>query len=233
MLISKLNISVFALAAVALCSCEPNVQDKPEILDGYGGLTLGSTFEEAMSVASASAFNPYGIKKCLEEMPIKGCFLSPKDDLSIFRQVQGIPYTLQLDFNRLGALTDITLLYSRGSRYDEARNMTLATITEAQCADILERTIDWVVKDYGRFQNDAGEETDEVKKTTAGNLYTRSPSTDKKGFHFADKIKMGEGRMVTVFAHYLLLDEFGPDCGVDVSFEEPDTIERRPTDIDL
>jgi NAD(P)-dependent dehydrogenase (short-subunit alcohol dehydrogenase family) len=62
----------------------------------------------AMSAARPSNFNACGMKECIEDMPMRGCFLPPDDDLTVFRRVHGIPYTLLLDFNRLGALTDIT-----------------------------------------------------------------------------------------------------------------------------
>ena len=95
-----------ALALAMLSSCGPSGQtDGGSVrkLDGYAGLKLGSTFEEAMVIAAPRNFSPYGLKECLEDMPIEGCILFPENDRTTFQRVQGIPYGLQLEFNRLFA----------------------------------------------------------------------------------------------------------------------------------
>lgn len=62
-----------ALAFAVLSSCGPGGKDdagSDRKLEGYAGLKLGSSFEEAMLIATPGDFNPYGLKKCLEDMPI-------------------------------------------------------------------------------------------------------------------------------------------------------------------
>lgn len=74
------RLAVIASMGVLLCSCSPGERSDANTnrkLEGYGGLVLGSSFEEAMSVAPPSNFNAYGLKECIEDMPMRGCFLSP------------------------------------------------------------------------------------------------------------------------------------------------------------
>jgi hypothetical protein len=199
-------------------------------LQGYGGLILGSTFEQAMLIASPSDFNSYGYRECLEDMPIRGCFLSPASELSTFRRIGGIPYGLQLDFNRLGALTDITLTFSRGRTYDLDLNPIRATITKSECQDIVERTVDWVTAEYGQLASEPSDSPDEQLVTTsAGNAYWISSASSRSRFIATGDVSMSEGRRVGIFAHFFLIDG-EPDCDISVSFEEARRIERRPPD---
>jgi hypothetical protein len=223
------KLGVITLAATALFSCEQNVSNQPKSLDGYAGLRLGSTFEEAMAIVPPRIFNPFGLKECLEDMPIKGCFLSPTDDFAIFKRVEGIPYTVQLEFNRFGALTDITLKFLRQNRYDADLNMTKSPMTKAECADIMERTIDWVVKDYGQFERYNSEKAEKIARTKSGNSYLLKRSTDDRGFEAFGEVKMDAGRTVSMMSHFIILGEFGPFCSISVSFEEASNVERRPS----
>ncbi|MBX9897472.1 MAG: hypothetical protein K2Y17_06165 [Qipengyuania sp.] len=183
-----------------------------------------------MLVASPSDFNPYGLKECLEDMPIRGCFLSPENELTTFRRIEGIPYGLQLEFNRLGALTDITLKFTRRRTYDDDLNPVPATIKKSECSDILERTIDWVTAEYGSLGvNRPKDPKTQAAKTPKGNAYWLQSSTDGSGFVATGEAPMENGRSVGLFAHFLLLDG-EPDCALSVSFEESDKVERRIPD---
>lgn len=208
------RFSVIASAGALLCSCYPGEGSDLATnrkLEGYGGLVLGSSFEEAMSAAPPSSFNAYGLKECIEDMPMRGCFLSPDDDLTVFRRVQGIPYALQLEFNRLGALTDITLRFSRRRTYDDNLDPVPATITEKECSDILARTVDWVSQDYGilvaKRPKGSG---DNATKTAKGNPYWIERTSDGKGYVASGTVKMAGGRSVGLFSHFLVLDREPP-----------------------
>lgn len=224
-----------ALAFAILSACGPAGKvdaGSDRKLDGYAGLKLGSTFEEAMLIANPRDFNPYGLKKCLEDMPIKGCILFPESDRTTFQRVQGIPYGLQLEFNRLGALTDITLRFSRRRTFDDDLNPVQAKITKAECSDILNRTVDWISADYGPLTPMRPKNSqDQPAKTEKGSSYWVEDSRDKTGFVAIATVKMGDGRSVGLFAHFLLLDR-DPDCEIQVSFEEVESVERAVNDSD-
>ncbi len=235
MQLSRSELGAIAMAMASLASCGPSgqLQGKSDReLDGYAGLKLGSTFEEAMLVAAPSDFNPSGLNECLEDMPIKGCFLSPENDLSTFRRVQGIPYGLQLEFNRLGALTDITLRFTRRRTYDDDLNPVSATITKSECSSVVERTIDWVSAEYGNLVSKQPKGSDfQPAKTANGNAYWRNKSTDGSGFFATGDVEFKGSRSVGLFAYFLLLDG-EPDCSISVLFKEASKIERRVSDSD-
>ncbi len=224
------------MAMVALGSCGPSdksVGSNPRQLDGYAGLKLGSTFEGAMLVAAPRDFNPYGLNKCLEDMPIKGCFLSPESDLTTFLRIQGIPYGLQLEFNRLGALTDITLRFMRRRTYDDDLNPVPATITKSECSSIVERTVDWVSAEYGNLGSKQHNHSDsKLAKTMKGNAYWQDKATDGTGIIATGDVEMKDDRSIRLFATFFLLDG-EPDCSISVSFEESPKIERRISDPDV
>ena len=223
-------IAGVAISLTASCADAGNgsgaVQSERE-LEGFGGVALGATFEETMAVAPPQLFNPYGLSKCLEEIPMRGCFLSPRDELAAFRRIDGIPYGLNLEFNRFGALTDITLKFTRRRQYDGDLNPVAAKITKSECADLIERTIDWVTADYGSLAGDRPKEAGtRDAKTAKGNAYWVQNSDDGSGLMAIGALKMNRGRSVRVFAHFLVLDG-EPDCDISVSFAEAEKVERR------
>lgn len=211
-------------------ACDPNgpsEENGQNELAGYGGLVLGSTFEEAMLVASPRLFNPYGLNECMQDMPVSGCFLSPRDELATFQRIEGIPYGLQLEFNRFGALTDITLKFTRRRTFDDDLNPVSATITRSECLDIVDRTVDWVTGEYGSLAaKRPNDPKTQAATTAAGSVYWMQDSTDGSGFVATGEAPIQNGRSVGIFAHFLMLDG-EPDCDLSVSFEESDEIERR------
>ncbi len=223
-------VGTICIAAALTASCSPSgaeVERGQRQLDGYAGLALGSSLDEALLVASPSQFNPYGLKECLDDMPLRGCFMSPENESTTFRRVDGIPYGLQLEFNRLGALTDITLKFVRRRTYDRELNPIPATIKKSECSDIVERTIDWVTAEYGSLAVTRPKDPKTQAATTPkGNAYWMQSSTDGSGFVATGEAPMKNGRSVGLFAHFLMLDG-EPDCDLSVSFEDAETVERR------
>src|SRR3546814_14271324 len=83
----------------------------------------------------------------LLELAVRGCYLTPDNNLISYTSVDGIPYTLALSFNRFDKLTDISLKYEREMIDDPDQTMSLE-----DCRAIHERTADWLVKDFGAFE---------------------------------------------------------------------------------
>lgn len=218
-------------SAISLVSCTQNQAQEPPAsteLKGYADLNFGASFEEALAVAGASAFNAYGISKCSEEIPIRGCLLTGEES-STFRRIDGIPYRLQLAFNKFGTLTDISLEFVRRSTDNEDNDRVPASITADECRDIIERTIDWVSRDFSKIQVRDGDGSTESKilTTAAGNKYRNSGSANSflaEGF-----IPFKSGREIYLLSHFLTIDG-EPDCSVDISFQESDKIPRWKVD---
>lgn len=223
---------IFLIAsAISLISCAQNQTQEPPApkeLKGYADLNFGASFEEALAVAGSSAFNAYGISKCSEEIPIRGCLLTG-DESSVFRRIDGIPYRLQLAFNKFGTLTDISLEFVRRSTYNEDNDRIPASITAGECRDIIERTVDWVSRDFSKIQVRDGDGSTESKilSTAAGNKYRHSGSANS--FLVEGFIPFKSGREIFLLSHFLTVDG-EPDCSVDISFQESDRIPRWKVD---
>src|SRR3546814_9709758 len=95
------------------------------------------SFAESTGLTGLSRFNPAAVKGCLLELAVRGCYLTPDNNLISYTSVDGIPYTLALSFNRFDKLTDISLKYEREMIDDPDQKMSLE-----DCRAIHERTAD-------------------------------------------------------------------------------------------
>src|SRR3546814_2940999 len=75
---------------------------KPSGIGGYGNLKFGMSFAESTGLTGLSRFNPAAVKGCLLELAVRGCYLTPDNNLISYTSVDGIPYTLALSFNQIG-----------------------------------------------------------------------------------------------------------------------------------
>jgi hypothetical protein len=211
---------------------ENTTQPSHEPLKGYANLKFGSTLMEALGETGTERFNAYGLKECLDDMPLKGCFLSPDSDAAPFLIEAGIPYKLGLDFNKFDKLTDIRLSYDREGN-----------ITFDECLSLHERTLDWLTKQYGQLRESINpKEKTEQRKTPAGNTYSLWRSEDG---HFGtsfmrtapatlpDSVRQkptpewDNERYLDLFSHYLVMDGKSI-CSIGFEFKEPKSVERRP-----
>lgn len=109
---------------------------------GYGGIVLGSSLEQVLSTVDARFYRPQDIAACSSEMPIKGCILIWSSRAVPFVRKDGIPYNLNLTFNRQGKLESLSLVYASSS--DD--------VSRAECLDLHNRTLGWLTQEYGEFQ---------------------------------------------------------------------------------
>lgn len=242
-LLSAAAITGAGLLTADCHSAPPSGTDAPstrsyKAIDGYRDVKLGMTFEAMLETVSPSILNPAGLRECFDSLPLTGCAVGPKESSSTWEMRDGIGYGLSLDFNKHDRLTDLTLKYERDG-----------LITAPQCRDILARTIDWTANDYGPL--DWRREGDHLDRATLGKqaLFT-TPSgnpyatlrPDKNGnwvsqFMGLKALKLGKrtvngkrervepARNLSIFASYIVLPAH-PDCEVEVTFHEPDAVER-------
>lgn len=109
---------------------------------GYGGIVLGSSLEQVLSTVDARFYRPQDIAACSSDMPIKGCVLIWSSRAVPFVRKDGIPYNLNLAFNRQGKLESLSLVYASSS--DD--------VSRAECLDLHNRTLGWLTQEYGEFQ---------------------------------------------------------------------------------
>src|SRR3546814_11568494 len=77
-----------ALALAACGSTAPAAQSenaKPSGIGGYGNLKFGMSFAESTGLTGLSRFNPAAVKGCLLELAVRGCYLTPDNNLNIGR----------------------------------------------------------------------------------------------------------------------------------------------------
>jgi hypothetical protein len=212
--------STLAIGLAACGSTAPAAQSesaKPSGIDGYGNLKFGMSFAEATGLTGLSRFNSAAVKGCMIELAVRGCYLTPGDNLTSYVSVDGVPYTLALSFNRYDKLTDISLKYQREMIEDPDQKMSFE-----DCKAIHERTADWLVKEFGQFDQKK-EDGVEILKTAKGSEYSfyRNGTTFIASF----QKKLPDKRRVSLISHYMVLDP-ETNCSIDVQFAEPETVER-------
>lgn len=198
-------------------------------IEGYADIKFGLTFTEVVADHS-SRLSSYSLSECLKDLPIKGCFLSNGSESSPFQIREGIPYFLNLSFNKFDKLTDIGLVYDREGG-----------ISRADCLSIHERTLDWLARDYGKLYAPTYDPDVEAQLTPNGNRYLVGGS-GKPNFvtmpmrTFPMKptaavlkkpiTKWDGNRYVSLLSWYIVTDG-EPHCRVTVDFSEPDSVLRR------
>jgi hypothetical protein len=233
---------VAAMAAfVAACDAAPtagnstaedSAQSGRELLKGYGSLKFGSTLMEALADTGTERFNAYGVKECLDDLPLQGCFLSPASDAAPYLIEAGIPYRLGLEFNKFDKLTDIRLSYDREGK-----------ITFDECLSLHERTLDWLTQRYGQLRSTLNDkEKLEQRRTPAGNQYLlwrskdgsfvtsfmrTAPPTLPASVQRKPIPQWDNERYLHLLSHYIVVDG-KPMCTIGLEFSEPQSVERRP-----
>jgi hypothetical protein len=226
--VTKFKAIVVALALLA-SSCGTQSDKSPsgttgspkrpeQPLDGYAGLKFGMSFNDALSIAPPSSFNPASLKDCLVELAIRGCLLGAGDNLTPYRTVAGIPYGIKLAFNRFDKLTDISLTYVRESIEDPDQR-----ISSPDCISIHERTLDWLTDEFGQGFVPLDKSKILNAKTLKGNGYYRDPKSPT--FVLVSEKKLPKGR--TILLNSFFLDTGGEtSCNIEVTFGEPQSVER-------
>jgi hypothetical protein len=217
---SKVAVAALALLISACGQQATKVPAKPEqTLEGYGDLKLGMTFDQATAATAAYSFDPGSLKQCLAQLAVRGCILNPQNDLTAYRTIEGVPYGLELAFNSHDRLTDIYLDYERNAYRDPAEQ-----ISKEDCLSIYDRTMDWVVKQYGKGFLEREEKPSPPNRTTPGGNRYFVNDVGGTVVGIQDKT-MPKGRILTLMATY-----FGKgadsNCSVEVVFQEPRSVER-------
>ena len=235
----KLGSLILAAASLVACESKPGANEAADAqehnrkpIEGYADLKFGMTLMEALAQTGSERFNSYGLKLCLDDLPLKGCFLSPDSDAAPYLIEGGIPYKLGLDFNKFDKLTDIRLSYDREGKtsFDE-------------CLSLHERTLDWLTKRYGEFplQIDAKDPLEPRKtpsgvpyllgRTKGGSFVSGSTRTAPARLPLSVRRKpiteWDSERYIWLLSHYIVVDG-KPMCHVGIEFSEPESIERRP-----
>jgi hypothetical protein len=222
------RIAVLTLLLAAGCDhAQTDTSPAVKHFEGYAGLKFGMSFNEVMTQTQADFFNPYGVKDCLNELPIRGCVLYPRDNLTSALSKDGVPYGLGLAFNKFDKLTDISLIFERETTEDPEQELT-----QADCAAIHDRTIDWLSSEFGKFANSKATKANEVTRanTKLSNPYVVLKGNNKNSYlAFADT-NLPDRRKIEVLSYFVRLDSDSTTCDIEVTFQEPDSVVRWTPD---
>ena len=189
------------LLALIACGCgnAANPADKAQSAiastvqnHGYGGIELGASLEKVLSKVDTQFYDPENIAACSMDMPLKGCILIWNNWAFPFVRKDGIPYRLNLIFNRQGLLESIDLVYSR-------RN---GGVSRSDCLIIHNRTLNWLNKEYGELREDS--------------FSVGKPRNVKSLLIVMHGPKVVESKMQIS----LITFHTGGDCNVDVGFSD-------------
>ena len=234
---TPLGALVIALAISACNATSPTGanevgtgETKGRSIEGYGDLKFGATFTDATAQVGSDRFNPVALRECLDDLPLKGCFLSPDTDAAPFVIEGGIPFQLTLSFNKFDRLTDIELSYSKEGE-----------VSREECLSLHERTLDWLTRQYGKFYYSPTNEPATTRKTSDGNTYSvggtrpgffvtlparAMPSPPSAGVRTKPIPFWNDERYVSLLSHFIISGGT-PNCAVSVSFSEPEKVERK------
>lgn len=211
------------LVAACIAGCSPSNHSTNEVpsnttsIEGYGDLKFGMSFDEATALTGLTRFNPASVRGCLVELAIRGCVLFPENNLVAFSNIGGIGYTLTLAFNRLDKLTDVSLNYER----DMSDGLD-QKISGGDCKALHERTADWLVDEFGPFENKK-EKDSLLVKTAKGNEY--SSYTNGSTFIGSFQKSLKDKRRVSLLSVYMVV-EGSTKCDIKVQFSDVDSVER-------
>lgn len=213
----RVSIRASKIAPFAfLAACSPSAANTDQlssenVIEGYDDLKFGMSFDEAVSIAGLSQFDPGRIDECMIERPIRGCLLLSRNNFTPYRTIEGVPYTLSLSFNRFDKLTDIQLSFVRSD--DQA-------ISGEECLSIHERTVDWLVPEIGAFDEAASTEDQNIRRTEAGHQFAifNSGANDWLSANF---VKFEGGRQIDLVSHFL-----SGRCEISVNWADDLEIER-------
>jgi hypothetical protein len=222
---SRVLAGVVSVSLLASCGSQSGQANKAESaqpnanpIDGYGDIKFAESFTELMA-AHGAGFEPYDIRECYKNMPLAGCVLISRNATP--PQVRdGIPYTLTARLNQQGKVTDVELQYERKG-----------VISVGECRSIHERTLDWLVRDYGNLYEEITPKAAERFRTPAGNTYLDT-APGKDGNWVSSILRTGvrgadvhNNRYIELRTTYIIA-KGEPHCQVSAEFSDAPSVSR-------
>ncbi len=196
---------LIAIAALPLLGCQSQAagQDvEPEAVN-VGGLVLGQSFNEVVSIVGVSSFNHVAMRECLSELPIRGCFLSRSEFATPLVIASGVPLNAQVTLNSDDQLVNLSLIYDFSG-----------DVSRAECVNVAERVLAWVEQEYGALPLNPRARSGARESVSIGTVI------DETGGWIAERSKgPAGGRRVSFLAHHFRIDrDF--NCQTVVSFSD-------------
>ena len=169
---------------LAGCNVPTNIEPTEKPVEGWQDLKFGTPFDNAILSLRAVEWNPVSVSECYDRIAIEGCSLFSNREQAGAPLKNGIMYLPTLTFNRAGQLTEISTEY----RKDKGINLS-------QCRDILRRTVDSTVEEFGSLRWPSASAQDEagslVETTDKGHAYKIWYSEKKHFCGWSDAYALG------------------------------------------
>lgn len=189
----------------------------PAPLKSWDEFRFGMSFDEALNV-STTDWEADSLLQCIEQMPVKGCRLSPDPKRSYRASIAGMQLLPNLNFNQEGKLTDIDL-----------RGDYRAGVTPAQCEAMHVRLLDHLVAQYRRTSL-SKDQSINLKKSARGNVYHVGSSSDIVIVYGFERFRTAsDGSHVSLLTTFTAGSEYSqPRCEPSLYVNGPKSIVRAP-----
>ena len=109
----------------------------------FRGHSFGINLEDAVTQLPARLFNPLSLQGGYEGVSTKGCNLySTSGAEGIYRRKMGVPYGLQLGFDKFDKLAEVTLTYGQSGEFSKSK-----------CMEVFLRTHAWMSGAFGKAKS--------------------------------------------------------------------------------
>jgi len=221
---------ICSVALISLAACDAGKQPKepdsntaaklaaPPPLKAWDEFRFGMSFDEAITAAAGIEWDGDSFRKCRDQIPVKGCTLSPDAERSYRSSIAGMELLPSLNFNEDAQLTDVYLsrVYHAG-------------VTAKQCEAMHARLLDQLTGQFGpaRFGDEKGTL---ARRSPGGNVYHRSPGREGIMVAGIESFRTAsDGSDIALLTTYTAGSEYSePGCYVGFYVDGPTALRRRP-----
>ena len=226
---TKIMLSCFLIFATANCKQSMPINgdkksSQPEQaniapLQVWDEFRFGMSFEEAISVSNGIHWDSESFQACRNQIPVKGCALTPNPDQSSRPAFAGMELFPSLEFNEDGQLTSLNM-----------DRIYHAAVTSDQCEAIHARLLDKLTSNFGAGKLSEGKNL-VLKKSPENNPYYR---TKRNGTVIVyDNVKFriaSDGSNVVLLTVFTDGSEYTDSaCFTGFLVDGPKSLRRRPS----
>lgn len=186
---------------------------------GWEGAKFGDGFDAALGHFSQMRWTGYSIETCERRMPLDGCVLHADSQYRSTPLIEGITFVPAFTFDKVGKLRSISLNYASKEP------------TNDECIELMGRSIDRLVKDYGQLH--IRQNTDKLPpgwtrselKSGSGflfNVESQNPGHEYVSNVFRTGNDSGHKPYVSIFSSYII-----QSCNVYISIDDGTDFEVR------
>lgn len=196
----------------------PRAEDRP--FNGWGLFTFGMNFNDAFVAHPGVMWDPESFRKCRDEMPLRGCTLSPAKGSRV-PLAAGVALLPNLIFNQDGKLAAIRL-----------RELVRGDIEPAQCERAHGQLLDYLYETWGSPTSSSPATAGMPRRSTPeGREFFRGTSDDSVIGTETFNVQP-DGRQIVLLSSYIGSTRLAPAvCHLSIYYRGPQSLqppEERP-----